>query len=83
MLMEFKPKRVASILKNNKVICLISFYWFLMLDCIHTSCMSHTKKCYVLSHIEYTFIVQGGAEEKHVFHIRITLFILNIKTKTA
>ena len=24
--------------------------------------------------------VQGGAEETHVFHIRITLFIFNIKS---
>jgi len=23
--------------------------------------------------------LQGGAEEKHVFHIKITLFIFNIK----
>ena len=27
----------------------------------------------------YILVIQGGAEETHVFHIRITLFIFNIK----
>ena len=28
---------------------------------------------------QFCFFVQGGAEETHIFHIRVTLFIFNIK----
>ena len=45
---------------------------------VQRSSSVETDTSYVQSGAEETH-VQGGAEETHVFHIRITLFIFNVK----